>query len=70
MSAAHYAKAIAGGLIAGASTAVPMVNDGLSLSEWLLILIAAVVGFNGVFWTPNRDPDALHQTESVQPPTA
>lgn len=68
MSVAHYAKAVAGGLISGASAAVPLVDNGVTVSEVLLIVIAAVVGFNAVFWTPNKDPEALHQTESVQPP--
>lgn len=68
MQVAHFAKAVAGGVVSGASAAVPLVNDGMTLSEWLLVLIAAVVGFNAVFWTPNKDPQALHQEQSVQPP--
>ena len=70
MQAAHFAKAVAGGLVSGASAAVPLVNDGLTLSDWLIIVISTVVGFNAVFWTPNKDPQALHQDESVQPPAA
>lgn len=70
MSIAPYAKAVAGGVIAGASAAVPLVDDGISLSDGLLIAIAFVLGLGGVYAVPNKDPQAAHQAESVQPPGA
>jgi hypothetical protein len=70
MSIAPYAKAVVGGVIMGVTAAVPLVDDGLSVKDGLIIFLAAVAGFNGVYWTPNKDRQALHQQESVQPPTA
>lgn len=48
-----YAKAIVGGLVAALSFAVPVVDDGLAVSEVLGITLAALVGFQGVYWTRN-----------------
>lgn len=48
-----YAKAIAGALVAGLSFAVPVVDDGLATSEVLGIMLAALVGFQSVYWTRN-----------------
>lgn len=70
MSIAPYAKAVAGGVIAGASAAVPLVDDGLTTSDVLVIAIAFVVGLGGVWAVPNKDRQGLHQDESVQPPAA
>lgn len=48
-----YAKAIVGALVAAASFAAPVVDDGLAPSEVLGILLAALVGFQTVYWTSN-----------------
>ena len=53
---AEYAKAIVGALVAGASFAIPVVDDGLVASEVLGILVAALVAFTAVWGVPNADP--------------
>lgn len=53
MASARAAKAYVGALVAAASTAVPLVDDGVTASEALLIAGAALVGFQTVFWTSN-----------------
>lgn len=50
-----YLKAIVGAIIAGASFAVPVVDDGLVASEVLGIMLAIVVGFQGVYWANNSE---------------
>lgn len=47
------AKAIVAGLVAGLSFAVPVVDDGLVASEALGIALAALTGWQLVFWTRN-----------------
>ena len=49
----HIAKAIMGAVVAGLSFAVPVVDDGVLLSEALGIALAALVGFQGVYWVSN-----------------
>lgn len=53
MSPKVYAKAIVGGLLAALAFAVPVVDDGLTVSEILGIAAALVAGFQGVYWTSN-----------------
>ena len=65
-----YAKAVAAFVVAGASFAIPVVDDGLTASEWLGIIVAAFAGLGIVYSVPNRDPKALHQSDSVMPPGA
>ena len=50
-----YLKAIVGALVAALSYAIPVIDDGLAASEVLGIVLAAVVGFQAVYWTSN-DP--------------
>ena len=52
------AKAIVGSAIATLSYFVPVVDDGITASEWLGGLAAAFVAFNAVYWTSNKDEDA------------
>jgi hypothetical protein len=47
-------KAVVAGLVAGLSFAVPVVDDGLAASEGLGIVLAALVGWQTVYWTKNR----------------
>lgn len=50
----NAAKAWVAAVVAALSFAVPVVDDGLVVSEALGILLAAVVAWQGVYWTPNR----------------
>jgi hypothetical protein len=65
---APYFKAVTAALIAGASAAIPLVDDGLTLSEGLGIAVAFLTALTAVYAVPNKDPKAEHQEESVQPP--
>lgn len=56
MASARAAKAYVGAAVAGLSAAVPLVDDGLTRSEVLGIALAALAGFQGVYWTTNRAP--------------
>lgn len=47
-------KAIVAGVVAALSYAVPVVDDGLVASEGLGIALAALVGWQAVYWTENR----------------
>ena len=49
-----YLKAIVGGLIAAASTASTLTDDGINSGEWLSILAAFLIGFSGVYAVPNK----------------
>ena len=65
---APYFKALTAALIAGASAAIPLVDDGLTASEGLGIAVAFLTALSAVYAVPNKDPQAEHQAESVQPP--
>lgn len=73
---APYAKAIIGALVAAlgalGAALTPDASGLVSVSEgeWVAIVTALLVGLLAVFATPNRDPEAEHQDESVQPPSA
>jgi hypothetical protein len=45
-------------------------GQNLTTSEWLTALITSLVAGGVVFAIPNKDPEASHQDESVQPPEA
>lgn len=47
------AKAIVGAIVAAASYAVPVIDDGLVASEWLGIVIAGLVALGVVWAVPN-----------------
>jgi len=47
------AKAYVGALVAALSYAVPIVDDGLLPSEAVGIVLAALVGFQAVYWVSN-----------------
>ena len=65
---APYGKALTGAVVALLSYLQPAVDDGLTSAE----IIGAAVAFltaGAVVWAiPNKDPQAEHQDESVQPP--
>lgn len=53
MKPQEYAKAIVAALIAGASFAIPVVDDGLTTSEGLGIAVAALTALATVWAVPN-----------------
>lgn len=67
-SIAPYAKAIVGAAVAGLGAAGTALTDGVvSGQEWVAIASATLVALGVVFGVPNKDPEAEHQDESVQP---
>lgn len=73
---APYWKAVVGFIAPGAvvlGAAVLEVSDAgtrVTASELVTAAVACIVTSAGVYRTPNRDPKARHQDESVQPPHA
>ena len=71
---APYWKAIVGFVTPGVIAAVAAVQDGspggqgITMPEWVGIAAACVLTGGAVFAVPNKDPNADHQDESVQPP--
>jgi hypothetical protein len=51
---ARYRKAIAAAAVGALSFAIPVVDDGLTASEALGIILAAIVGSGIVAATPNK----------------
>lgn len=54
MNIRPYAKAVIGAIIAAASAAIPMVDDGLTASEILGIIVAFLTGLIGVYSVKNE----------------
>ena len=66
---APYGKALIGAVVAGLNVAYQALdNDTISGQEWIAIAIAVLTTGGVVFSIPNKDPEAQHQAESVQPP--
>lgn len=63
-----YYKAIAGGLFGAVSLYLKVADNGVTVNEWLQVVVAALVGSGLVYVVPNKDPRGRHQAESVQPP--
>lgn len=69
-----YLKALLGFLAPGATAIGFAVTEGsaagerITQGEWIAAIVACVVTGGLVFTVPNKDPQALHQDESVQPP--
>lgn len=62
-----YAKAVTAAVVAGASFAIPVVDDGLIASEVLGIAVAALTAFGTVWAVPNRDVKARGYGSGVAP---
>jgi hypothetical protein len=70
-SIAPYAKALTGAAIAGLASLQQALDDSsVSAQEWTGVAIATLSGLALVWAIPNKDPEAQHQAESVQPPQA
>jgi uncharacterized membrane protein HdeD (DUF308 family) len=71
---APYLKAVVGFIVPGIIALFAAVSDGsdngqtITGPEWIGILAACILTAAGVWGVPNRDPNATHQRESVQPP--
>ena len=65
---APYAKALTGAVVACLSYLQPAIDDGLTASEGIGAAVAFLTGLAVVWAIPNKDPEAEHQDESVQPP--
>lgn len=50
-----YMKAVLGGVVAALSFAIPIVDDGVTLSEVLGIVLAGLTGTGLVYAVPNRE---------------
>jgi hypothetical protein len=71
MNIAPYAKAATGAVVTGLTALSQALDDGgVSAQEWIGVAIATLVGTYAIWQIPNRDPEAKHQDESVQPPDA
>jgi hypothetical protein len=71
---APYYKAVTGlvvpflGSVGFALTDASAGGSTITTGEWVQALVLGLVGGGTVFSIPNKDPQALHQAESVQPP--
>ena len=69
-----YLKTLVGFVTPGVVGLVAAVQDGspggsaITAPEWVGIGAACILTGGAVFGIPNKDPQALHQAESVQPP--
>jgi hypothetical protein len=65
----QYQKAIAAAMAAAVSAAVPLLQQEAEGAPWLLVPIAALVAFAGVFGVPNDTPpdevDAADTTDET-----
>lgn len=71
-----YAKAVVAFLAPAAVSLTSAVQEAsaegshITSAEWVTAICACVITSAAVFAMPNKDPRALHQAESVQPPRA
>jgi hypothetical protein len=71
-----YAKAVVAFITPGVVALVAAVQDAspggstITGPEWVGIGAACVLTGGAAFLVPNKDPQAAHQDESVQPPQA
>ena len=74
--AAPYLKAVVAFVAPGVVTLLAAVQDAspggssVTAPEWVGIAAACILTSAGVYAVPNKDPQATHQQESVQPPSA
>lgn len=71
-----YAKAIVAFLAPAAVSLTSAVQDAsaggdaITTGEWITAACACFITAGVVYAIPNKDPQATHQAESVQPPAA
>jgi hypothetical protein len=68
---APYAKALVAALVAGLGSLYQALDGDPSVvtsQEWVAVAMTTLAGLAAVFGMPNKDPQAEHQDESVQPP--
>jgi hypothetical protein len=66
---APYAKALIGALVAGLASLQQSLDDNMvTAQEGTGVAVAFLSGLALVWAIPNKDPEADHQDESVQPP--
>jgi hypothetical protein len=67
------AAAVAVPFLTSVGAAMVESSDGgssITTTEWVSAAVVGLVAGGAVFAVPNRDPQAQHQDESVQPPGA
>jgi hypothetical protein len=68
---APYWKAVVAFLVPGVIAVSYASRDGvLTRSEWITAACSCLITAASVYFVPNKDPNATHQDESVQPPQA
>lgn len=71
---APYYKAVAGfgipflGSIGVALTAASDGGTSITAGEWVGAVVVGLISGGTVWGVPNKDPEIVHQDESVQPP--
>jgi hypothetical protein len=67
---APYLKALVAALVAGLGSLYQALDadQAISTQEWIAVAMTTLAALGAVFAVPNKDPQALHQAESVQPP--
>jgi len=71
---APYLKAVAGILVPFAGQVLAAMQDAspggsaITQTEWVTAVLTSFVAGAAVWAVPNKDPNAEHQAESVQPP--
>lgn len=68
---APYAKSIVAAVVAGLGSLYQALDGDnfVSSQEWIAVVMTTLTALGVVFAIPNKDPQAQHQDESVQPPS-
>lgn len=69
---APYAKAVVAAIVAGLGSLYQALDGDQVVTgqEWIAVAMTTLTALGVVFAIPNKDPEAEHQAESVQPPGA
>lgn len=60
----HYAKAVIGALLAGLGALLTALSSGhIGATQWVLVIIAGLSSFSGVWATPNAPAPAKSQAQ-------
>jgi hypothetical protein len=68
---APYAKALVAAVVAGLGSLYQALDgdQSITVQEWIAVAMTTLTALGVVFAIPNKDPEAEHQDESVQPPS-